>query len=244
MRLPRWIALIGFICVSVSLPLSSLALSPQGKTPTPADAPVTKRVVCIDPGHGLKTIGAEGKHLKEYLICWKMALRLKAELQRQGITVVLTKTSAEENVESKARAEVANAAHADLFLRLHCDAVPDTGIATFYPDRKGTKDGVRGPDQKIISSSHRAARAFHAALLASLAGALRDRGIRTDNQTQVGRQLGGALTGSIYSHVPVLLIEMCVLTNRKDEAFLASEAGQQKLTRALAAGVVASIKQP
>ncbi len=244
MRLLRRIVLSGFIYSTVSLAMPILALSPQGKTRLPTVAPVVKRVVCIDPGHALKTIGAEGKHLKEYLICWKMALRLKAELERQGITVVLTKKSAEENVESKERTEVANAVHADLFLRLHCDAVPDTGIATFYPDRKGTKDGVRGPEQQIIGSSHRAARAFHAALLKSLAGALRDRGIRTDNQTQVGKQLGGALTGSIYSHVPVLLIEMCVLTNHKDEAFLASEAGQQKLTCALAAGVVASIKLP
>jgi N-acetylmuramoyl-L-alanine amidase len=171
-----------------------------------------------------------------------MAIRLQAELESRGVRVVMTKRSADENVSNEDRAATANRANADLFLRLHCDADTGRGIATFYPDRQGSKNGVRGPSRETIAESRRRARQFHAALIASLDGALPDRGLRTDQKTAVGRRQGGALTGSIYSRVPVLLVEMCVLTNPKDEAFIISEKGQQRLTRALADGTVAALR--
>ena len=65
---------------------------------------------------------------------------------------------------------------------------------------------------------------------------LKDRGIRTDAQTAVGSKQG-ALTGSIYAEVPVILVEMAVLQQRHDEAFLVSEAGQDLLTKAMADGI-------
>ena len=54
-----------------------------------------------------------------------------------------------------------------------------------------------------------------------------------------GRQ--GALTGSIFSEVPVVLVEMATITLRGDEAFMASERGQARMARALAAGVRAAL---
>src|SRR5437879_5119279 len=72
-------------------------------------------IVCIDPGHSKKTLGAQGKHLVEYQICWRMAVLLREELVREGIRVVLTKKNADEHVENEERAAIANRAHADLF---------------------------------------------------------------------------------------------------------------------------------
>jgi N-acetylmuramoyl-L-alanine amidase len=48
----------------------------------------------------------------------------------------------------------------------------------------------------------------------------------------VGR-LQGALTCSVFSKVPVVLVEMCVLTNPRDEAYILSTAGQEKVSRCL-----------
>ncbi|MCL5459957.1 hypothetical protein M3M33_15070, partial [Loigolactobacillus coryniformis] len=81
------------------------------------------------------------------------------------------------------------------------------------------KDGVRGPSKSVIAASKRAASAFHSAVIKDLDGALKSRGVRTDKQTAIGGKQG-ALTGSIFSRVPVVLAEMCVLSNRKDEAFI------------------------
>lgn len=197
--------------------------------------------ICVDPGHSKATVGAHGARSTEYRVVWQVAGRLKAALEEVGAHVVLTKRRLDENVPNEERAAIANRAGAALFLRLHCDAGSDSGIATFYPDRQGVWGGLRGPGPGVIAASRRLAARFHVAMLQGLGGALPDRGVRTDAQTAVGGRQGGALTGSIYSRVPVLLVELCVLTNRKDEDFILSEEGQSRLVRALAAGVNAAL---
>ena len=193
--------------------------------------------VCIDPGHSKATVGATGRHGGvEYKLCWQVALKLKADLEKSGLTVVLTKQNVTENVTNENRAAIANKNNAALFLRLHCDAGKESGFATFYPAKSGVKDGVRGPSLEVIAASKKAAVVFHPAAIADLAGALKSRGIRTDKQTAIGSKQG-ALTGSIFSKVPVVLVEMCVLSNAKDEAFILKEQNQERLAHALAEGV-------
>ncbi|MDE2127047.1 MAG: N-acetylmuramoyl-L-alanine amidase [Armatimonadetes bacterium] len=196
-------------------------------------------IVCIDPGHSAATVGARGRHSAEYRVAWHIALLLRRALLHAGCSVVLTKTSAGENVSNRARARIANRAHAALFLRLHCDAGSATGAGIYYPAIAGTIRGVSGPPAYVRIESRSAASLFHHAFIAALHGALHDRGIMTDMQTQVGRRLHGALEGSIYARVPVILVEMCVLTNPHDEAFITSTDGAGKMVRALAAGALA-----
>jgi N-acetylmuramoyl-L-alanine amidase len=201
---------------------------------------VTAQTICIDPGHSKQTVGTTGKKVAEYKICWTVGVQLKAALEKAGYTAILTKQNANQNVTNQKRAEIANDAKSALFIRLHCDADNDHGFATFYPAKQGKIRGKVGPSQVIIGQSRTAAEKFHKATIKALSGALKDRGVRTDMQTAVGRKLGGALEGSIYAEVPVILLEMCVLKNRKDEAFIASKAGQAKLVSAIVAGIRAS----
>jgi N-acetylmuramoyl-L-alanine amidase len=196
--------------------------------------------VCLDPGHSRATVGATGHRTAEYRITWQVAERLRSLLTAQGVRVVLTKRSADANVSNQGRAEIANRAHADLFLRLHCDAGADSGVATYYPDRQGSMGGIKGPAAGVIVASRQCAALFHPAMAGSLHGALRDRGLRTDMETYVGKKQNGALAGSIWSRVPVVLVEMCVLTNRHDEALIASAQGQERVARAIMAGVLAA----
>ncbi len=199
-------------------------------------------LICIDPGHSKATVGAHGKKAVEYKVVWQVAQRLKIELERLGLKAILTKRTQDENVRNEDRAAAANRAGADLLLRLHCDAGTDSGVATFFPDRQGEKDGVRGPSRAVIAASRRCAVLFHPAMIRALDGALPDRGVRPDIQTNIGGKQG-ALTGSIFSRVPVLLVEMAVLTNPKDETFIASERGQRLMARALAKGAEAAVKR-
>jgi len=66
-------------------------------------------------------------------------------------------------------------------------------------------------------------------------------GLRSDAATYIGGQQG-ALTGSIYSRVPVVLVEMVTLSHRGDDAFIATDAGQLSMARALTAGIAAGLK--
>ena len=70
-----------------------------------------------------------------------------------------------------------------------------------------------------------------------LNGHLRNNPIKTDASTFVGGKQGGVLTGSLYSKVPTALIEMCFINQRRDAHFIASAAGQEKMSEALLAGI-------
>ncbi len=198
-------------------------------------------VVCVDPGHTSETsegtASRDGK-LTERHVNWVVGKRLTTLLRAQGATVVVTKASESQIVTNRRRAEIANAAHAALFLRLHCDSGEQSGLATYYPDRQGRRFGVTGPSPTIMAASHRAAEIFQPAVIAALHGALKDAGIKGDSKTGVGGKQG-ALTGSIFAQVPALTVEMCVLTNAHDYTFIRTAAGQEAMAQALLAGVEA-----
>ncbi|HLK13331.1 MAG TPA: hypothetical protein VKT78_00875, partial [Fimbriimonadaceae bacterium] len=85
----------------------------------------------------------------------------------------------------------------------------------------------------VLRRTKPVAEAFHTALANALAGKLHDRGLMGDGKTAIGGRQG-ALTGSIYSRVPTVLVEMVVLTNRHDEAFITSQQGSAAMAEALA----------
>ena len=205
-------------------------------------AHASQLTICIDPGHPSESgRGTTGRHLSEIDAAWKVALLLEKNLVSDGYKVVLTKRSADEFVTNKQRAEIANESSAALLLRLHCDADAGSGLASYAPDRQGMVDGVHGPSKSVIASSETALKAFHPAVISALNGLLADRGMHADTSTRIGGKQG-ALTGSIYSKVPVVLVEMCVLTNPHDEAIIASSSGASKIAAALAAGAEAAVQ--
>lgn len=224
-----------------SAPAKPASKVKQAAEPKRADGPESGRtVVCIDPGHPSEV--ASGRNVQngtnETHIDWAVAAKLRESLEARGYEVVLTKSAEEELVKNRDRALVANRARAALMIRLHCDASTERGFAVYYPDRQGkAKDGTTGPAQNVIEESRRAAEAIHAGLAEGLRGALEDNGVRTDYQTKVGREQGGALTGSIYSDVPVVTIEMVVLSDEGDAEFIKGEEGQRRMAESIADGV-------
>jgi N-acetylmuramoyl-L-alanine amidase len=148
----------------------------------------------------------------------------------------MTKSAEAEFVSNRDRAERANRAGAVLLVRLHTDASRGRGFAVYYPDRQGTWNGMTGPSALVIDKSRQAAEAVHGGMATVLQGALADNGVRGDSRTFVGSRQG-ALTGSIFSRVPVVLIEMVVLTDSADASFIQTDAGQQRMAQAIADGV-------
>jgi N-acetylmuramoyl-L-alanine amidase len=205
----------------------------------PREAPA-RTVVCLDPGHPSEvSSGRQQQHgTNETRVAWEVALKLKAALEARGYEVVLTKSREDELVRNRDRAEAANRAGAALMVRLHCDASVANGFAVYHPDRAGrARDGTVGPSPGVVEASRRAAAAVHAGMAEGLRGVLRDNGVRTDYQTKVGREQGGALTGSIFSAVPVVTVEMVVLSDERDAEFIKAEEGQRRMAEAIADGV-------
>jgi N-acetylmuramoyl-L-alanine amidase len=122
-------------------------------------------------------------------------------------------------------------------VRLHCDVGSGTGFTLYYPDRKGSAEGRTGPSLKVIALSRTAAYQLDTAMAAVLSPrALYNGGVLGDSRTFVGSRQG-ALTGSIFSEVAVVTVEMAVLTNKHDALFINSPDGQARMAGAIVAGV-------
>ena len=229
-RILRAAALAAIIGAS-SPPIPALAAE------SPAHAPFR---VCIDPGHPSEN--NDGRELlngvREVEINWIVAQALQKLLEQNGYSVVLTKNSLGEYVTNRRRAEIANEAAADLMLRLHADSDGPSGFTIYYPRKQGQVKGVKGPSPIMIEASGRAAKAFHRGAAQELRQQLKDNGIKGDEQTFIGGKQG-ALTGSIFSTVPTLLIEMANLAKPDDAKWISQPDNQQKLAKALLAGVTA-----
>jgi N-acetylmuramoyl-L-alanine amidase len=225
--------------------MKSLALAACLFLSTIAHAAQKQFVVCIDPGHPSETSSGAAAHgLTEKRMNWQVALRLAAKLKAQNIAYVLTKTSENQNVTNRHRAEIANGANqyhmpCAAMIRLHCDAGGGSGFAWFYPDHAATKQGVTGPPRDVQIASRDLAHNMNESMKIMLKDYLRSNPIKTDSSTFVGGKQGGVLTGSIFSRVPTALVEMCFITNEHDARFIGSAAGQEKMADALAAGIVA-----
>ena len=195
--------------------------------------------MCIDPGHPSETSEGANEHgLSENHLNWVVALKLAHRLQESGIMLtVMTKSSENQLVTNRRRAEIANHYHCALFLRLHCDTGSGRGYTWYYPDREGHKDGVTGPPEEVQHASREAAQTLNSAMEPVLRGHLASNPIKTDASTFVGGKQGGVLTGSIFARVPTALIEMCYINQRHDAHFIASEEGQEKMAEALSVGI-------
>lgn len=205
---------------------------------------VAGQTICIDPGHPSETSpGCTGPSgVSENHINWVIAKKLQQRLLAQGSTVVLTKPAENTKVTNRQRAETANENNSAVMIRLHCDAASRSGFSLYYPDRQGTRYGVTGPSQSVIDASRTAAYALHRGMKSVLSGTLPDRGVHGDSATYIGSRQG-ALTGSIFSHVPAVTIEMCVLTVASDERFISSAAGQETMVNALLSGLEEYFRQ-
>ncbi len=218
-----------------SLPLTGMAQQPVANSV----------VVCIDPGHPSEVNSGltVQNGTTETHIDWVVAQKLRKILAAQGLRVVLTKSAEKQLVKNKERALIANRAGAAMMVRLHCDSSPDQGYAVYYPDRQGTKEGKTGPSKEITARSHAAAMIVDRAMGRALNDLLKNGGVRGDSQTFVGGKQG-ALTGSIFSEVPVLTIEMVVLSHKADAALIQTEAGQNRMAQAIADGILQFVAPP
>jgi N-acetylmuramoyl-L-alanine amidase len=227
---------------------SGAGAAPQPATSAPAttsatDRPAT-RVVVIDPGHqahadpALEPLGPGSSQKKakvssgtsspstgtpESELTLAVGLKLRDALEARGIKVVMTRTTQDVNISNVQRAKVANAADADLTIRLHANGSTDHsvhGLFTLYPV------SIKGWTDDIAAASKEAATIVpHHAIAATGA---QDRGLQPRSD----------LTGFNWSNVPVVLVEMGFMSNTAEEKKLESEAYQDRMAQGLVKGIV------
>jgi N-acetylmuramoyl-L-alanine amidase len=214
-----------------------------------SSAPVTPSafVVCIDPGHQKQTsmtreaLGPGSKTLMptatggntgvvtgvpEYEIALEIAMDLKKRLEAAGVDVVLTRTKNNVNLSNIARAKIANKAHADLLVRIHCNASTsqnDAGLETVYPAKNQWT-------AKIVGKSKIAAAAVEAAALRSTRA--QNRGVRSVTD----------VVGFNWAQMPAIMVEAGFLSNPVEDKLLASPAYQGRLSQGLSDGILSYLR--
>jgi len=209
-------------------------------------------VVTIDPGHNggnssdpsaidrliwngranesCDTTGTEtDSGYTEALFNFEVAQYLEADLQAQGATVVLTRsTNSGVGPCVTQRAAIGNAAHSDAAISVHADGGPagGRGFAVLEPVADGVNDAIIGASQ-VLGSDVRGAFVSQTAMPVSTYDGVDGVAARDD------------LAGLNLSTVPKVLIECGNMRNATDAGLLATAAWQMRAGHALASALSA-----
>ena len=201
------------------------------------------KTVAIDPGHqrtgdsskepigpgasemkAKVTTGATGVSTKqlESELNLKVSLQLKEELEKRGYTVIMTRTTQDVNLSNSQRAEIANNANADAFVRIHADSYDQEsvqGISTLCQTEKNKYNGNLAKQSYNLSKSI-------VDNMVKQTGA-KNRGVtKTDN-----------MSGINWAKVPTSIVEMGFLSNINEDKLLASADYQKKIVQGIANGI-------
>ncbi|MDY6084249.1 MAG: N-acetylmuramoyl-L-alanine amidase [Dialister sp.] len=191
------------------------------------------KVICIDPGHGGSDVGAIG-HLKNKAIYEKditlaIAKPLRDMLSAAGAQVVMTRTDdkdvygpfSDATTELQARCDIANEAHAAVFISIHIDSIGNPeidGTTTYY------YAGSRNKNTLLF------AQIMHQSTLSSLN--IPDRGIRSNN-----------FYVNVHTTMPSILVELGYITNQHRLEMLTSKWAPKTIAASLFNGFVNYFEQ-
>ncbi|GGA07400.1 hypothetical protein GCM10008018_61450 [Paenibacillus marchantiophytorum] len=167
------------------------------------------------------TVGVRTKKA-EYVLNLEVSLLIKAELERRGIEVAMTRETHDVDISNKQRAEMANEAGAALAVRIHADgdSSPKTkGFSVLYPSAS------TAAVKPIAAESRQAAGYLLEHLKAATEASGRGLSARSD------------LSGFNWSQVPVVLVELGFMTNPEEDKLMSEPEYQKKLAAGIADGI-------
>lgn len=190
-----------------------------GNTDDTEDKPVSRKTVCLDPGHGPDTVnGSPDGSYKEREFTWDMYTRISPLLEAHGVHTICTRTE-DTNPSLTERANVSNKANATCYVSLHSNAAGNDG----WYDASGleiyTSQGPMTAQRNVLASD--LVNAFHAAGVS-----LRSSPIKHQMYTVLAK-----------TDAPACLIEYGFHTSREDVALLKDSAYRDRLAEATARGI-------
>jgi N-acetylmuramoyl-L-alanine amidase len=195
------------------------------------------RTVVLDPGHGGTDRGARGQKSREKELTLDLAKRVERELESNGVTAILTRTT-DRTLSLEDRTNFAAAKRADVFVSIHLNSggsadgietyclppagAPSTAQAfSFFRRRDDEAATGNRFDEKNIWLAHCVQRALLRATGAN------DRGVRRA-RFQVLRD----------ASCPAILVEAGFVSNRAEEARLLNVDYRDRLAKAIAQGIL------
>jgi N-acetylmuramoyl-L-alanine amidase len=226
-------------------PMSQAAAAPV-PTRIQAPAPVARKVIVIDAGHGGKDPGAAGARSREKDVNLAAAKALKARLERSGrYRVVLTRDD-DTFIPLEQRVAIARRASADLFISLHADSGPEAsqGASVYTLSERGERrvGQVVGRNDRLFNVSYGNPSVGQILLdLTQRSTKNRSAGfaeLMLDHISTCAPLLrrshrDGSLVVLLAPDVPAVLLEMGFITNDTDERRLTDPAGRRRMMDAV-----------
>ena len=199
-----------------------LPLAIKAKSKFRTGGGIKDKIITLDPGHGGSDPGAIGASgLKEKQITLEISMRVKELLEKEGAKVYMTRTTdkdvysanASDRAELQARVNVAEKNNSDLFISLHINSSVNKNVGGFSSYYYPKTDY----DLKIAQAiQNKFAKNFGVDNL----------GVRQANFYVVKR-----------CSMPATLLEMCFISNPKEEKLMKSKWFQKKTARLIVEGV-------
>ena len=200
-------------------------------------------LICIDPGHQAKgnrskePVGPGSKKTKakvssgtrgvstgiyEYELNLVVSLKLKAELEKRGYRVVMTRTIHDVDISNAERATFANESGAEAFIRIHAngsDSSSQKGASTICQTAKNPYNGDLHDLSRALSD-------------AVLDGIVASTGCKRNSVWETD-----TMTGINWSRVPVTIVEMGYMSNKTEDELMATDDYQNLIVTGIANGL-------
>lgn len=218
------------------------------------------KTIVIDPGHGGKdpgAIGANGTMEKD--ITLDVAVRLKKRLRKVGTFDILLTRDSDRTISLAERVEYAKEKKADLFISVHVNSMPNktvNAIETYYFGPPLNSETLQIAEQENKDSHY---------TIGELNAIIQDIGntVKRQESAMLAAAIQKSLLKNVRHHdaevldfgikmapfvvlsqieVPSVLVEIACLTQKQEEAKLASAKYREKVAAFMEEGIVAYLE--